>query len=322
MKAYDTEIGTNIVKAAEILRSAGLVSVPTETVYGLAGNALLPAAVAEIFAVKARPAFDPLILHLADWSEHIHYVQEVSPLAHQLAESFMPGPLTLVLPKRPIISDLVTSGSPFVALRVPQHPLMRTLLAALDFPLAAPSANPFGYISPTNAHHVFAQLGGKIPYILDGGQSGIGLESTIVQVVDDQATVLRKGGLPIEAITELIGPVEVRTHGTSNPSAPGQLKSHYAPRIPLIIGELPALLAANEQRRVGVLSFRESYPQTENRVVEVLAPDGELTTAAQHLFAAMRRLDAQNLEVIFAEWLPEKGLGVAINDRLRRAQAK
>ncbi|MEM9850283.1 MAG: L-threonylcarbamoyladenylate synthase, partial [Bacteroidota bacterium] len=217
------------------------------------------------------------------------------------------------------IPDLVTAGSPFVAIRVPKHPLTQQLLQSIDFPLAAPSANPFGYISPTRPQHVFQQLGDKISYILNGGACTIGLESTIVAFPDDQPTILRKGGITIEAIEAVIGQVSINAHSTSNPSAPGMLKSHYAPRKPLIVGNIETLMAQYPNHRLGVLSFTQSY--TNPSVVKniVLSSTGLLSEAAHHFFDALRQLDALDLDYILADWFPNEGLGRALNDKLKRA---
>ncbi len=310
-------IGTDLQRAKELLEAGELVGIPTETVYGLAGNALNEEAVLSIFRVKNRPAFDPLIIHTDSFERLREFVREVPEKALLVAEKLTPGPLTLLLPKAPQIPDLVTSGLDTVAVRIPQHELTRSLLQQLPFPLAAPSANPFGYISPTTAEHVEQQLGDKIPYILDGGPCEVGVESTIIGFEGDQVIVYRKGGTPIEAIERLIGPVEVRSHSSSNPQAPGMLKSHYAPRTPLSIGtEIRQLPPSN---RIGVLSFQTDYGFSHQ---EILSHTGNYAEAARQLFAAMRRLDALDLDHIYAELLPERDLGVAINDRIRRAAAR
>lgn len=307
-------------KAAHLLRAGQVVAIPTETVYGLAGNALDVSAVAEIFAVKQRPAFDPLIIHLAAAEQLPRYVEEVPAILQELARKFMPGPLTLLLRRKPIIPDLVTAGSPLVAVRLPIHSLTRTLLEILDFPLAAPSANPFGYISPTTAAHVAQQLGDKIPYILDGGPAEVGLESTIVGIEDHQVVVFRKGGLSVEAIEREIGPVVVRTHSSSDPQAPGMLKSHYAPRTPFRLGgSVAEILERYEPEQVGWIAFRQKTPGIPSHQQVVLSETGDFKEAARRLFAAMRQLDQKGLKLIVAEILPEEGLGRAMNDRLRRA---
>lgn len=315
--------GKDIQHAATLLRQGQLVAIPTETVYGLAGNAFDEGAIARIFAVKNRPHFDPLIVHAHSFEQLQALALDIPDKALQLAAAFMPGPLTLLLPKHPEIPDLVTAGSPLVALRLPQHPLTRQLLALLDFPLAAPSANPFGYISPTTAEHVAAQLGDKIPYILDGGPCLVGLESTIVGFDENgQTTIFRKGGIAVEAIEAVVGTVVVRAHSSSNPLAPGMLKSHYAPRAPMIVGDLQALASQYADKRLGVLAFQHAVPGIAPGQQVILSPEGDLQEAARHLFGAMRHLDTLNLELIIAEWMPEKDLGRAINDRLRRAAAR
>lgn len=312
-------IGTDIDYARQLLQQHKLVAIPTETVYGLAGNALSETAVAEIFAVKNRPSFDPLIIHINSFEQLGAYVQEIPAQAIELAKHFLPGPLTLLLPKKTIISDLVTAGSPLVAVRIPNHPLTLDLLSKLEFPLAAPSANPFGYISPTRPEHVEQQLGNKIPYILDGGACEVGLESTIIGFPNGQATIFRKGGIAIEAIEKVIGTVAVQTHSTSNPSAPGLLKSHYAPTVPLVLGTIADLLLQYEGKQVGILSFQKHYSSIPAEHQVVLSQSGNFTEAARNLFAGMRYLDSLQLDVILAELLPEEDLGRAVNDRLRRA---
>lgn len=316
------KIGQDVQYAAQLLQQDQLVAIPTETVYGLAGNALSQVAVARIFDVKDRPSFDPLIIHTSGLQRLQTWTEDIPAPLQKLAQHFMPGPLTLLLQKKPIISDLVTAGSPLVAVRIPAHPLTRQLLAQLDFPLAAPSANPFGYISPTTARHVAQQLGEQIPYILDGGPAQIGLESTIVGMEEERVVVFRKGGIAVEALEEIVGEVVVRDFSTSNPKAPGMLKSHYAPRVPLKLGRIDELLKANKASRVGVLTFKKAISEVAvDRQIQ-LSPAGDLQEAARRFFAALRELDAMDVDLILAEPLPEQGLGRAINDRLRRAAAE
>lgn len=313
----ETIIGQDIQQAAALLRAGEVVGIPTETVYGLAGNALNDSAIAKIFAVKNRPYFDPLIIHVAHAGAIGHWVQQIPQPLEQLAQAFLPGPLTLLLPKKQVIPDLVTAGLPRVAVRVPGHPLTRELLSRLDFPLAAPSANPFGYISPTQAMHVVEQLGGKIPFVLDGGPCQVGVESTIVSYEEEQIVILRKGGLTIEQIEAVVGPVVVKAHSTSHPAAPGMLKSHYAPRKPLRLLEREAIDGQLWTARTALLLFQKAVPSA--TVQMALSPGGHLEEAARHLFAYLRALDALDIDEIVAEILPERGLGRAINDRLRRA---
>lgn len=311
-------IGTDIDHARRLLEAGELVAIPTETVYGLAGNALRADAVAKIFAAKNRPQFDPLIIHVPDLGSVPAYAADIPPAARLLAEAYWPGPLTLVLEKRDIVPDLVTSGLSTVGIRCPNHTLTRTLLQSLAFPLAAPSANPFGYVSPTEAAHVNEQLGDRIAYILDGGKCPVGIESTIVGFEHGRPVVYRLGGLSVEDIERVAGQVSMQTNASSDPRAPGQLKSHYAPARHLILGNLPDLLQQYAGRSVGVLSFKTSYEHHDNII---LSPSGNMQEAAQNLFAALRTLDKRKVDVILAETVPDNGLGRAINDRLRRAAA-
>lgn len=315
-------IGKDIELARKLLENNRLVAIPTETVYGLGGNALSLKAVSAIFEAKNRPTFDPLIIHLSNWESIKQYVKNVPETAQQLAQQFVPGPLTFLLEKKSIVPDLVTAGSSLVAVRIPQHPLAQQLLQSLDFPLAAPSANPFGYISPTKPEHVFQQLGNKIPYILDGGFCQIGLESTIIGFPNGEATIFRKGGIAVEDIEQVIGKVKVKTLSTSNPSAPGMLKSHYAPRKPLLVGSIPYLLAEKKESRIGILSFHQEYTHSSIHHQITLSPQQSLVEAARHFFDALRQLDTQKVDYILAEWFPEEGLGRALNDKLKRASVQ
>ncbi|OOG75257.1 L-threonylcarbamoyladenylate synthase [Algoriphagus sp. A40] len=318
------QIGKDIALAKAFLEKGELVGIPTETVYGLAGNALDPESVALIFETKNRPGFDPLILHTSSMERVGDFVTTFPEKLKVLAEAFWPGPLTLLLPRKQIVPDLVTSGLNRVAVRVPKHPLTLALLDILDFPLAAPSANPFGYISPTTPSHVEAQLGQKIPYILDGGSCDVGLESTIVGMEEKEIVVYRLGGLEISEIEKLVGPIKIKDHSSSNPQAPGLLESHYAPRKPFILGNLKELIVKNREEKVdfAVLSFSDFFPEIQPESQIALSADKNLHEAAKNLFAAMRTLDEGNAAVILAELMPETGLGRAINDRLKRAAVK
>lgn len=313
------DIGKDINKAKELLERGELVAIPTETVYGLAANALNDSAVAGIFAVKNRPEFDPLIVHIPSLSDAQRYVEYIPEAARSLADKFWPGPLTLVLPKRTLVPDLVTAGLDTVGVRCPDHELTRALLAELQFPLAAPSANPFGYVSPTTPAHVNEQLGEKIGYILDGGECRIGIESTIVGFEDDGAIVYRLGGISLEAIEAVIGQVSTRTNFASNPKSPGQLKSHYAPSKKVVIGKMDDLLQRYPAHCSAILTFQDDY---NSPYQFILSPSGTLEEAAKNLFSALRKLEKMSVDVILAELVPETGLGRAINDRLRRAAAR
>lgn len=313
------ETGRDIAMARSLLQRGELVAVPTETVYGLAGNALYIPAIAKIFEVKDRPSFDPLIVHIAEFSQLDKYVSAVPDEAKELARHLWPGPLTLLLKKKSIIPDLVTSGLATVAIRCPNHPLTHELLQSLEFPLAAPSANPFGYVSPTTALHVDEQLGTKIKYILDGGPSTVGLESTIVGFGENRPVVHRLGGISIENLEEIVGPVDVAVHSTSNPVAPGQLVAHYAPGKRVFTVDLEKAISMIDFDRVAVLSYQKNYDVPYQYV---LSPSGNIHEAARNFFGALRDLDKAPVDIILAEFVPDEGIGRAINDRLRRAAAK
>lgn len=315
------EIGNNIAVAKQLLEQGALVAIPTETVYGLAGNALNESAVLEIFKVKNRPQFDPLIVHVASLESAKELVDDFPEKAKKLALQFWPGPLTLLLKKKSYIPDLATSGLDTVAIRCPDHELTLSLLQQLAFPLAAPSANPFGYISPTRPEHVNEQLGEKIKYILDGGECTVGIESTIVGFENDLPVVYRLGGLSIEKIESVVGNVRVQLNTSSNPKAPGQLKSHYAPKKKMRLGNLTELIRDYGTGRVGVLTFKTHLSQISDRNQIALSSKGNMEEAAQKLFASLRTLDKLDIHIILAEEVPDMGLGKAINDRLRRAAA-
>lgn len=315
----NTNIGKSIEEAKHFLQSNELVGIPTETVYGLAANALNTDAVLKIFEAKNRPHFDPLIVHVHAISEIEKYVEHIPAKAKQLFEKFSPGPITLLLEKKNIIPDLVTSGLPRVAIRIPNHPLTLSLLKQIDFPLAAPSANPFGYISPTTAQHVFNQLQGKIPYILDGGGTTVGVESTIVGFENEEAIVYRLGGLAIEEIENEIGKVRLQINDNSNPKAPGSLASHYAPKKKLVIGELGNWEIEKLNQQAGFIGFDKYVDGIDKKNQILLSSKGDLNEAAKNLFAAMRQLDESDVGIIYAVQFPEIGLGRAINDRLKRA---
>lgn len=310
---------TELETAITLLSEGKVVGIPTETVYGLAANALDEHAVSEIFAIKNRPYFDPLIVHISETKEVNKYADSFPEKAKQLADAFWPGPLTLILPKNKIIPDIVTSGLAFVGLRVPNHPLTLKLLSKLPFPLAAPSANPFGYVSPTSAQHVKDQLGDRVPFVLDGGNCEVGLESTIVMFENDLPVVLRLGGLSIELIEACIGKVSINISSHSKPNSPGQLDKHYATRIPIKYKE-EVDLTEIDASRVGAIVFDKALPLIPFENQEILSKNSSVSEAAKNLFAAMRRLDSLKLDLIVIEKFPEFGLGAAINDRLNRAR--
>ena len=297
-----------VQEAAQILQDGGLVALPTETVYGLAGDATNGAAVAAIYAAKGRPSFNPLIVHVPDL-EAAARIAVLTPQAQALARAFWPGPLTLVLELRADagIASLVTAGLETVAIRVPAHPLAQSVLRAAQRPLAAPSANPSGRISPVTANHVLDGLDGRIAAVIDGGRCSVGLESTIIGWPDGRATLLRPGGLPSEAIEPLTGPLARHIEGAS-PTAPGQLSSHYAPNATL---RLNATSAKPEETLIGFGPVAGDF---------TLSATGDLLEAAANLFDLLRRADAIKRPIAVAP-VPATGLGLAINDRLTRAAA-
>ncbi len=317
-----TSIGSDIDHAVKLLTSGEIIGLPTETVYGLAGNAFNSSAVAKIFKAKQRPFFDPLIVHTGGLEQIDDFVSTVPDKAMELAKSFWPGPLTLLLPKKSIVPDLVTSGLTNVAIRVPNHPTAQNLLKKLTFPLAAPSANPFGYISPTTAQHVLDQLGQEVSYVLDGGMCKVGLESTIVGFEKETPIIYRLGGITLDAIQDVIGKVEVTIHSSSNPAAPGQLKRHYSPRKKLVLGDINHLIDQYKGHKIGILSFDKNYDSIPSQYQFILSPSGDMHEAAQNLFSTLRALDTLPVDIIIASLLPSQGLGLAINDRLKRAAAE
>jgi L-threonylcarbamoyladenylate synthase len=319
----------NLRLASRELAAGNLVSIPTETVYGLGANAFDPAALARIFEAKRRPFFDPLIIHVADRNALGAICARRDERAERLMDRFWPGPLTLVLPKTEAVPDLATSGLPTVAVRMPAHPVALALLRLTGFPVAAPSANPFGRLSPTSAEHVQAHFPDGISMVLDGGPCDVGVESTILSLAGEMPVLLRAGGIPREDLEAWIGPIAAAGPDPAKPQAPGQLPGHYAPRTRLKLipapwdagGTLPQGLGnPGGPGRIGWLGFR-SRPAFPFAAVELLSPGGDAREAAARLFACLHRLDRSGLDLILAEPLPETGLGAAIMDRLRKAEA-
>lgn len=313
-------ITTDINKAKEILLKNELIAIPTETVYGLAGNAYNETAIKKIFTLKNRPFYNPLIVHLKSASCINDVALEIPESALILADKFWPGPLTLVLKKQPYISDLVTAGKETVAIRVPNHPLALALLDKLDFPLAAPSANPFGSISPTNAEHVFNYFGEELNIILDGGECEKGLESTIIGFENDQPVLYRHGSISLEEIEKITGKLNSSTNSDTSPNAPGMLSRHYAPKTDTYLtNTISELCECFEGKKIGLLLFKDQIKNKSIIHQEILSKTGNFNEAAKNLYAAMHRLDQNKLDVILAERLPDKGLGKTINDKLERA---
>jgi L-threonylcarbamoyladenylate synthase len=305
----------SVARAAKLLRDGRLVGLPTETVYGLAGDATSDRTVAAIFAAKDRPEFNPLIVHVADVGAARRLV-DFDSRAEALAARFWPGPLTLVLPRRAGcgISLLCSAGLDTLAVRLPAHPVAQAVIRAAGRPLAAPSANPSGRVSPTTAQHVAAGLGAKVALVIDGGPCGVGVESTVLDLTGPTPVLLRPGGAPEEDIEAVAGKVARPPAAAGPVKSPGMLASHYAPRLPLRIQ------ARDVKPDEALLAFGADVPKGARMTLN-LSPDGDVVEAAQHLFDYLRRLDASGARAIAAMPVPERGLGRAINDRLRRAAA-
>jgi L-threonylcarbamoyladenylate synthase len=309
-----------VARAVDLLRKGEVVSLPTETVYGLAADALRPIAVAKIFEAKERPRFDPLIVHLPsrDWLEKVVDVSgQDRQLILKLADKFWPGPFTMVLQKREIVPEIVTAGLDTVAVRISAHPVFAEIVRGLDGPLAAPSANRFGRLSPTTAEHVFNELSGRIPLIIDSGPTQHGIESTIVTVREDSISVLRRGPITAEQLSEFAKINVVARAGKV--SAPGQFPAHYAPKTPLRLIDTAETFSPKKNQRVGLLAWHPIEPAKEFAVVRRLSERQDLREAAANLFRHLRELDQSGVDLIAAERVPSPGLGAAILDRLERA---
>ena len=311
---------TDINQAQKALQANEIIAIPTETVYGLAGNAYSEEAITKIFTLKNRPLYNPLIVHIKS-AEFLNNVAcDIPEIALGLATAFWPGPLTLVLKKKAAIPDIVTAGKDTVAVRVPNHPVALNLLEQLDFPLAAPSANPFGSISPTSADHVYGYFKDKLEVILDGGTCDKGIESTIIGFEDNQPIVYRLGSLSIENIESKIGKVLTKTHNETAPVAPGMLSRHYAPSTDTYFtSDVKKVIQSNPHKKIGLLLFQNSLETIPVEHQEILSSSGNLNEAANKLYAAMHRLDKLNLDLIIAEAFPDRGLGKTLNDKLQRA---
>jgi len=314
LRATATEI------AVTLLRQGEIVALPTETVYGLAADALDPIAVAKIFEAKERPRFDPLIVHLPnrDWLDRVTQVPgNDRPVIQKLIDRFWPGPFTIVLPRKSIVPEIVTAGLDTVAVRISAHPIFSEIVGAFGRPLAAPSANRFGRVSPTTAQHVIDELDGRIPLIIDAGPTRHGIESTIIAVRNGRMELLRRGPITAEQL-EAFGEVVLAQPG-QRPEAPGQLPSHYAPSTPLVLADDLSSFTAPLNKRCGLLAWHPGADAAEFAEVRQLSCGQDLREAAANLFGYLRQLDQLNLDLIVAEKLPNEGLGAAINDRLGRA---
>lgn len=313
-------ISKDISKAVALLNAEEVVAIPTETVYGLAGNIYSEKAIKLIFETKKRPFFNPLIVHIPSIDELSNIVESIPEKAKLLAEAFWPGPITLVLKKKNTIPNLITAGKDTVAVRVPNHPKTLELLKRLPFPLAAPSANPFSSISPTTAEHVETYFKEKIKMVLDGGPCKSGIESTIIGFENDQPIIYRLGSTPIEAIEAVVGEIEIKNTKQIAPEAPGMLERHYAPKTKTILTEsVSEIIKHYMDKRIGVIVFKTVIKNDIISSQIVLSPEGDMAIAASRLYKSLHLLDQLNLDVIIAEIFPDYGLGKTINDRLSRA---
>lgn len=313
----------DIIRAKEALANNELIAIPTETVYGLAGNAYNETAIKKIFELKNRPFYNPLIVHIKSAAYIENIACDIPDIARKLAEVFWPGPLTLVLKKQEHVSDLITSGKKTVAVRVPNHPLTLALLNSLDFPLAAPSANPFGSISPTNTKHVVNYFGESLDVILEGGECEKGLESTIIGFENNLPILYRHGTIPLEEIEFITGKLGIITDNDKSPNSPGMLSRHYAPKTDTYLtNNIPELIKCFERKKIGLLVFNKKIKDNKIQHQEILSESGDYNEAARNLYAAMHRLDENKLDVILLERLPNIGLGKTINDKLNRATKK
>lgn len=313
-------ISTDLSKAIELLNNEELVAIPTETVYGLAGNIFSEKAVKAIFETKERPFFNPLIVHIPN-IEYLETIVEAIPeKAKLLAEAFWPGPITLVLKKKSIIPDLITGGKDTVAVRIPNHPTTLELLNQLEFPLAAPSANPFNRISPTKAEHVENYFKDKIQMVLDGGSCKSGIESTIIGFENGEPIIYRLGSTSVEAIEDVVGTIEVKNKKEVAPEAPGMLERHYAPKTKTILTtNIAEAVETYKDLKIGLLTYNDILNDDVIAYKIVLSEGKNLEEAASKLYDALHQLDQQQLDIIIAEQLPDYGLGKSINDRLQRA---
>lgn len=313
-----------IEAAIEELNKENLIAIPTETVYGLAANAFSEKAVKKIFELKRRPSYNPLIVHISSLDELEKVATEIPDKARELAKNFWPGPLTLVLKKKDCVAPAVTAGLDTVAVRIPNHPLVLELLQKLEFPLAAPSANPFGSISPTKADHVRNYFGDKLEIILDGGECEKGIESTIIGFDHNEDPILyRHGSIALEEVEGVVGKVKLLTRNDTDPNAPGMLSKHYSPTTEsFLTTDVESTIKKFAGKRIGLLLFKEGNIDQPNTIKEVLSKTGDLREAARNLYAAMHRLDQKRPDVIIFEQLPEEDLGIAINDKLKRAAKK
>lgn len=306
---------SELEKAAEIIQNGGVVAFPTETVYGLGANVKNPMAVARIFELKERPLFDPLIVHIADMGQLKELISLRDPRIYDLAQAFWPGPLTMVLPKSDLVPDIVTAGLPTVGIRMPDHPMALELIRKAGCPLAAPSANKFGKVSPTEPWHVRKHLP-DVDMILDGGKTRVGIESTVIALRPDGFQLLRPGAVTREDLDKIL-PESFDIPMMADPEAPGMLASHYSPSKPFFLYS-PELLSSIDPSESGFIGFQGEVPASFKEVL-ILSPEGDLKQYATRIFGAMHQMEATDVNTIVVEPVPKKGIGVAIMDRLLKA---
>ncbi len=314
-----TKVGSDLDYAIKLLNDEEIVAIPTETVYGLAANGLKETAIRKIFEAKGRPLTNPLILHFPNTEAILPFILELPEELKKITDKFWPGSLTVLLEKSNLVPDIITAGHQRVAVRIPNHSITLDLLSRLNFPLAAPSANPYGKISPTKSEHVLKQLAGKIPYILEGGFCNKGLESTIVGMEGNQVAIYRLGCISIEQIQKIIGyEPKLQITSENSPLTSGMVKHHYAPSTPLLF--LDSDFKINNAKKTGFIFFQKDFIGVENKII--LSVNGNLEEAAQNLYDALHSMDSEKLDLIYIERFPETELGRTINDRLKRATAK
>ncbi|MGB5243350.1 MAG: L-threonylcarbamoyladenylate synthase [Lutimonas sp.] len=315
-----TIISNNISEAVKILSNEDVVAIPTETVYGLAGNIYSEKAIRRIFEVKQRPLFNPLIVHVHSIEQLKEIVMDIPAKAQLLAEAFWPGSLTLILKKKPGIPEVITAGKETVAVRIPNHPVALKLLRELPFPLAAPSANPFNRISPTSAMHVESYFKDSIKMVLDGGECENGLESTIIGFEDNEPVLYRLGAISVEEIEKIVGKISIKNKQEKAPNAPGMLAKHYSPKTKTyLVDDVEKFIADHSDKAIGLICFSKPMAALHIKHVEVLSESGDLKEAASKLYSSLHKLDDLQLDMIVAQRLPDIGLGKSMNDRLERA---
>lgn len=329
MNQLPADIQQQIQQAASVIRQSGVVVFPTETVYGLGANALDPVGAQKIYQIKGRPSNNPLIVHVANLDQLSQLTPGLSDQAKLVIKYFWPGPLTLILPKSPQVPDVVTAGGPTVAVRMPDHPIALALIESAGTPIAAPSANTSGYLSPTNFLDVYADLGDKVELLIDGGGCEVGLESTVLDLTSEPPMILRPGAITAEELEPILGEViHYQSHGETVPKSPGLLYRHYSPKTELVLvdPDFAPDAAKNYLKqglRVGVLTTDESIRLYPDNVTAIsLGSLSDMTGIARQLFAALHQLDRLNVEIIIAENLPTRGIGQAIMNRLSRAAQK